>query len=67
MKTIISLRHGPLDGRTHTVTGRVPDRIERGWEHSSSRHIYELCRESSVRLFYLHVKSYRPATQDSGR
>jgi len=64
VKTIIYLRGGPLCGEPHACTGRIPDIIERTWEHSTSRHIYELCVDARKKFFYGHVKSYRPATQD---
>lgn len=66
--TTIELVNGALDGRRHVVHGRFPDVIELPWQHSSSRHIYELvCVKVGQmhRIRYWHVKSYRPATQDA--
>lgn len=60
----LPLINGPLDGSSHVVHGRFQDVIELPWTHSSTRHIYELYVGKNKRFFYLHVKSYRPATQD---
>lgn len=66
--TKIQLVGGPLDGERHEVHGlAIPDVIEKPWPHSTCRHIYELAKVTvgGYRLYrYLHVKSYRPATQE---
>lgn len=65
--TTLPLIGGPLCGLRHVVHGRFPDVIELPWEYLSCRHIYELVVMKvggAARLRYLHVKGYRPATQD---